>query len=134
MQISIVKKLVETRLLTITPTISIAFEGVKFTPVDNQPYLKTQFYIDNPTDNTLGCNYYRENITFQVFVAYPENKGTGDALNIAESIRALFPKGLSLQDSNVSVRIIKTPHIGSSIPAQGRIVIPVMIELFVEIG
>lgn len=128
------KKLVENRLKTLTPAIPIAFESVSFTPPSNGGiYLRCTLQIREPDDTCIGSgDYYRENAVFNVYVMDKLNIGTGNALDVAESIRTLFKKRTVLQEGTTRVHILTTPRIAGSVVTSDRLVVPISIELMVE--
>lgn len=126
-----VKKACERRILTLgLPT---AFEGASFTPVSDQLYLRVNFRIGNPDDPVIGDAYYRERITLQVFVSDKNNIGTGNALSVAENVRALFNKGLTLTEGPTRLYILNTPQIAGAASASDRLVVPVLINVVAEV-
>lgn len=127
------KKLVETRLKTLSPSLPIAWESVAFTaPADGSKYLRCTITIGKPDDRCKGSNYYRENMTLNVYVLDKLNIGTTGALTTAEAVRALFAKGTSIEEGNVRVNILTTPHIAGTVATSDRLVVPVSISLTVE--
>jgi hypothetical protein len=126
------KRAVERRLKAAFPTTAIAYEGVSFTPPTNALYMHTQFAIRPPDEPTIGSKYYREIISFQVFVCDVTNKGTSNAITVAEQVRALFDKGVYLEEQTTKIHITKTPQIAGSSIVEDRIVVPVLIELWAE--
>ena len=124
------KRASERRLNTLG--LPIAFEGSSFTP-PNSLYLRCQFQIRNPDDPVIGDKYYRERIQFQVFVADVLNTGTGNALEKAELVRGLFPKGHTLIESGTRIYVLGTPQISGTIITNDRLVVPVMIDLVAEV-
>lgn len=131
--ISSTKKACERRLATLSPAIPTAYENVAFTPPTSL-YLRTQFTVQNPDDPVFGRGYYRERITFQVFVCEELNKGTANANSKAEAIRTLFTKGTSLAEDGYVIHVLQTPQIAGSAVTTDRLVIPVMIDLVVEVS
>lgn len=131
--ISSTKRAVERRLNTLTPSVPIAYENVSFIPPTGM-YLRTQFTIQNPEDPVYRTGYYREQITFQVFVCEELNKGTTTAQAKAESIRTLFTKGTSFTEDDYRIHVLQTPQIAGSIVTSDRLVIPVLIGLTVEVS
>ena len=125
------KKAAEIRLATLG--IPTAYENAEFTPVANQAYIRVQFDIRNPSDPTLGDGYYREQIQLQVFVCDVLNKGTASAITTAESIRTLFKKGTFLLQDGYRISVLETPMIKGSIKTSDRLVVPVMIDLTVDV-
>lgn len=129
----IAKKLVETRLKTISPTLPIAYENCAFTsPSDGSKYLRCNLSIRTPDDKVIGGSYYREIATFNVYVMDKLNIGTTGALTTAELIKALFPKGSSLEEGSTRVNILKSPHIAGAVVTSDRLVVPVSISLTIE--
>ena len=127
------KKLVETRLKTLSPSLPIAWESVAFTPPsDGSKYLRCTFAISTPDDSCKGDGYYRENIRFNVYVLDKLNIGTVSALTTAEAVRALFAKGSSLEEGTTRVNILTTPHIAGAVVTADRLVSPISINLTVE--
>lgn len=131
--ISSTKRAVERRLNTLTPSVPIAYENVSFIPPTGM-YLRTQLTIQNPEDPVYGTGYYRERITFQVFVCEELNKGTVSAQAKAEAIRTLFTKGTSFTEDDYVVHILRTPQVAGSIVTSDRLVIPILISLVVEVS
>ena len=131
--IIIAKKLVETRLNTITPSLPIAWAAVAFTtPTDGSKYLRCNLTIGKPDDRCKGSTYYRENATFNVYVMDKLNIGTVSALETAESIRSLFPKGFSIEEGGTRVNVLKTPHIAGAVVTLDRLVCPITLSLTIE--
>ena len=134
MSIKTIKKLVENRLKTLSPSLPIAWTNVSFTPpADGSKYLRCTLNIRTPDDSCIGGTYYRENATFNVYVLDKLNIGSGGALDTAESIRDLFDKRTTLEEGNVRVQILQTPHITGEVITNDRLVIPIAIRLTAEI-
>lgn len=131
--ISSTKRACERRLATISPSLPTAYENVAFTPPTGM-YLRTQFTVQDPEDPVYGKGYYRERITFQVFVCEELNKGTSNAQTKAETIRTLFTKGTSFTEDGYVIHVLQTPQIAGSVVTTDRLVIPVLIDLIVEVS
>lgn len=127
------KRAIERRLSTAFPTTAIAYENANFTAPAGL-YIRTSWKINKPTDDTVGTNCYRENITFIAFVCDVLNKGTSNAIAVAEQIRTLFYKRLSLQENTTRIHVLKQPEISSAGTSADRLVVPVMISLTVEVN
>ena len=130
--IRLIRQALETTLANVPPTVPPAFEGVDFDP-PNGLYQRCQLIIRQPDDNVFGTAYYRENVDLQVFVVIPSGNGLGDALEHAERLRTTFFKGWYMQQGEVSLSVLRTPQIGSTMPADGKVVIPVTIRLTCEV-
>lgn len=125
----------ESRLSTAYPATPIAWPAVNFTPPADQLYLRTQIVVGKPDDPVRGVKYRRENLTFQVFVISPYNKGEAEALTFAKQIADLYKRGTLITTSNVNIQcqIFDSPQIAGSTPADNRIVVPVIIPVVVQV-
>ena len=126
------KKAVERRLATLLPSLPTSYEGVKFTPPSSM-YLRTQFQLQSPDDPVIGDSYYRERITFQVFVVDTLDKGTALAISKAEEIRSLFAKGTTMQEDGNNIYVLTTPQLTGTAITNDRLVVPVLVTLVVEV-
>lgn len=127
------KKLVENKLKTLSPLPSIAWENVSFVPPANGDlYLRCNLQIGRPDDSCIGGNYYRENITFNIYVMDKLNIGTGNALDKAEAIRSLFQKRTTLSEGTTRIQVLNTPRIAGAVVTNDRLVVPISVELIVE--
>lgn len=120
------------RLLN-TLSYDIAVENDSFTPVPTETYLRVQFAIRTPEDPVIGDRYYRERITLQVFVCAPLNEGTGEAIEVAEEVRALFFKGQTFIEDATRIYVLNTPRISGNAITTDRLVVPVIIDLVSEV-
>lgn len=127
------KRAVERRLIQAFPTTAVSLENVEFNPTDTL-YLRTAFRVNKPTDDSIGNDCYRENITFTVFVCDKLNKGTGNAINVAEQVRSTFYKRLTLQENTTRVHVLQVPQVGTAVKTVDRLVVPVVISLTVEVN
>lgn len=128
-----IQRAFEKRLLTITPTIQTVPVGVSFTPVTGTPYQKIQLVPRNPENPTMGDGYYREVGEFQIFICYPPNKGTADAIARAELTRSYFQRGTTLTEGGLEVIIPVTPYIAGASPVGDRLIVPVIIQYSVGV-
>lgn len=129
--ITATKKSIELRLGTLG--LPIAYENVSFTPTPNQKYLILQFLQRGTDDPVIGDTYYRELTEVQIFVCDKLNIGTTSAIETAEQIRALFPKGLTLTQDGFNIHIFSTPQIKGSTKTSDRLVVPILIDLNTEV-
>lgn len=128
-----IKKALEKRLATLAPSISTAYEGVSFTPVQGTPYQRCYVVPRRPENPTLGDSYYREVGEFQIFLAYPSNKGSGEVLARAELVQQHFARGTTLTEGGLEINILRTPQISGSAISGDRIIVPVIIQYSVGI-
>jgi hypothetical protein len=126
------KKALEKHLSALTPSLSTAYEGVSFSPVNGTPYQRVQLVPSRPENPTLGDDYFRDNGEFQVFLLYPSNKGTGEVLGRAEALRSHFKRGTTLTEGNSVVQIMRTPYISGCTIIGDRVIVPVLIRYSVE--
>lgn len=134
MTIKVIKKLLEKRLIESFPTLKVSVPNVAFQPpADGSKYLRCTLNIRTPDDSCIGGTYYRENATFNVYVLDKLNIGSGGALDTAEAIRNLFDKRTTLEEGNVRVQVLQTPHIAGEVITNDRLVIPIAIRLTAEI-
>lgn len=130
--IRLIRQALETTLVNMLPSVPTAFEGVDFDPPAGL-YQRCQLLIRQPDDSVFGTAYYRENVDLQVFVVAPAGNGLGTALDQAAKLRETFLKGWVLQQGEVRLHVLRTPQLGSTMPADGKVVIPVTIRLTCEV-
>lgn len=128
-----IEKAANRQLATITPSVSTAYEGVKFNPPDNAMYQRVQYSIQSPEDPTFGTGYHRELVQMQVFIVDVLGKGTAAGLARAELIRDKFKKGTTITEGTIRIHVLSTPQISGSIIASDRLVIPVLVNLTAEV-
>lgn len=127
-----IKKAFEKKLALLVPSIATAYEGVSFTP-NTAAYQRTVLVPNQPLNPTMGSDHYREAGSFQVFLNYPANKGSGEAIARASQIRSLFKRGTTLIESGTEVKILTTPQISGSSIVSDRIVVPVIIRYIADV-
>ena len=127
-----IKKAFEKRLATLSPAIATAYEGISFTPT-TAPYQRVMLVTSQPLNPTMGTEHYREVGSFQVFLNYPANKGSGEAIARASQIRTLFKRGTTLIEDSTEVKILTTPKISGNSIVQDRIVVPVIISYIADV-
>ena len=133
MSISSVRIALETKLATITPELSTAYENVPFTPVTGTPYQRAYLMPATPANPTMGDGYYREQGIFQVTLMFPLQAGPKTAADRAELIRAAFKRGTSLTSGGITTIIERTPEIGQGRVDGDRWALPVKIRWYAGI-
>lgn len=123
----------EKRLAQNFPGVQIAYEGISFTPPEDQIYFRTIINREKTVDPVFGSLYRREMATFIVFVVAPFNRGTASAITYAEQIRSLFPRGLTIAVDNLRIQFFNTAEIAGTTGIDNRVVVPVMVPLTVEV-
>lgn len=126
------KRACERALKALLPTTKIAFENIQFTPPNNEMYIRTQFVVRPLNDPVMSSKFYRERISFQVFVIDLPAIGTNNALTIAETIRARFDKGTCFSENGTRILVLETPQIAGNTIVENRLVTPVLIDLIAE--
>lgn len=114
--------------LTLSPTMSIAWPGVAFTP-PAAGYLRVR-HFPNVTDQvTLGTSGKNRHVgTFQVEVLWPQDGGESTPKERAGAIVARFKRGTSITRESVIIRIIRPPSIAPSLEEPPYLSIPVSIR------
>jgi len=133
MSIISIRAAIESKLATISPAISTAYENVPFTPVTGTAYQAAYLMPATPANPTMGDGYYREQGIFQVTLMYPLQAGPKTAADRAELIRAAFKRGTTLTSGTVSVIIERTPEIGQGRVDGDRWALPVKIRWYAGI-
>ena len=133
MSIISIRAAIESKLATISPAISTAYENVPFTPVTGTPYQRAYLMPATPANPTMGDGYYREQGIFQVTLMYPLQAGPKTAADRAELIRTAFKRGTTLTSGTVSVIIERTPEIGQGRVDGDRWALPVKIRWYAGI-
>lgn len=128
MALSNIKKALEKHLALLTPALSTAYESVSFSPVQGVPYQRVYTIPRRPENPTIGDSYYREVGEFQIFLAYPNNKGSGEILARAELVQQHFARGTTLTEGGLDINIMRTPQIAGSTISGDRIMVPVIIQ------
>lgn len=129
--ITATKKAIETRIATLG--IPVAYENASFTPTAGQKYLIVQIVPRGTDDPTIGDVYHRELTEVQVFVCDKLNIGTASAIETAEQVRGLFPKGTTLVQDGFSIHVFSTPQIKGAAKTNDRLVVPVIIDFNTEV-
>ena len=148
MSISSVRIALETKLATITPALSTAYENVPFTPVTGTAYQAAYLLPATPANPTMGDGYYREQGIFQVTLMYPLQAGPKTAAARAELIRAAFKRGTSITIDGIdnwydyffspfggitTTIVDRTPEIGQGRVDGDRWALPVKIRWYAGI-
>ena len=93
-------------LSAMTPTMSIAWENVNFTPTNGVPHLATWLLPIATQPVTLGPAYWEEfSGIFQITCVYPAGRGTNDAKTKAAAIKTRFKRGTSFTYNTLTVKI-----------------------------
>lgn len=133
MSIVNIRTALESRLSTMSPALSTAWESVPFTPVTGTPYQQVNLLVNESQNPTIGGSMYRQMGIFQVTLSYPPGTGAKAAASRAEAVRSHFPRGLGLSSGGTNVLIDRTPSIAPAIIDGDRYRIPVSIYFSADI-
>lgn len=104
-----IRAALETRLNSLSPAISTAWENVEFTPVVGTPWQRVNILWASPDNTTLGCSRRFERGILQVTLNYPVNKGASAIDDRVNLLIGHFYRGLSMIHGGQTVRIMSTP-------------------------
>lgn len=128
----LIRKLLEEKLATISPSISTSYENLNFQPVNGTPWqrLELSSKIGNPT---FGDNLKRETGILMLNLMYPLNAGPGAANARADIVRTTFYRGLTLSSGAVRISIDKTPEIHQGFKDEGWYNLPISVFFTADI-
>jgi hypothetical protein len=129
MSVANIRAALETALLTISPSISSAFENVPFTPVVGTPYQHVTLLTADPDNPEFGSGYMERGI-FQVSLFYPIGEGAAAATARAALIRAKFVRGASFSAGGTTTTIERTPSVGPGRIEDDRYFLPVKVRFY----
>ena len=112
-----IRAALETALAAISPSISTAYVGDDFEPVEGVPYQQVFFEFVDP-DNIMIHRNYEQKGYMQVRLFYPLLAGTGTINARAELIQSTFKSGTVIS----GVTINRTPAIKDPRPEEDRLV------------
>lgn len=117
MSLKAVRDMLNTHLNSYTPTLSIAWENVVFTPSTKSMHVRVNFIpVESKETARFKTSLVMETGFYQIDVYGPQDQGTNAIDTLVENLRAHFNRGLTLTDlSNNRVHIRDTPKI-----TQGR--------------
>lgn len=119
MSISVIRKLLETQLNSVSTGFATAYENVPMKPVAGTPYQRVHLLPARPENPTMGDGFRRDQGILQVLLSFPVNAGPHDVQARAETVLAGFPRGLSMTEGTLRVLIDSSPYIGPSLPDGG---------------
>ena len=128
-----IRTALETKLNSLTPTLSTAWESVPFTPVVGTAYQQVNLMIADTLNPTLGGTHYRIKGFMQVLLCYPPNAGAKTAATRADLLVNHFKRGTSLTSGGITVIIDKTPSIAPALIDGVLYKIPVSIYFSADI-
>ena len=109
-----------------------AWEGVIYYPTIGKPYVSTKIAARQRQVMGIGPNvpqiWYG---TYQLVVCHPAMEGVAAAYATADSLLALFPRGLSLT-AGASAVIVESASVGPTYTMGDWINVPVTVQWFCE--
>ena len=104
-----------------TKSLSIAYEGVSFTPDATKTHL-ADFLLPAATDNpSMGHSHKRYTGVYQIDVDAPTGSNVVALRKTANDLAEHFKRGTSLtHSSGIKVLIIRDPSISALLPDGGR--------------
>lgn len=129
----VIRRLLESRLNGASAGFATAWENVPFSPVQGTPYQAPVLLPAQTQDPTMGDGYSRPLGIFQVTLVFPAGAGAQAAQARAKAVLAHFPKGLSLTEGAVTVRVMRTPWASGGASVDGWYRLPVSIPYEAEV-
>lgn len=110
-----------------TFTKRIAWPNVRYEPLKGETYLEARFAMSEPRQAEIGTNGRNlQSGLYTVSIVSPAGHGEGEPMQLADAVRALFPRGLDLSAGAFAVTIVKT-WAAPSFARDGWHVLPVTI-------
>jgi hypothetical protein len=128
-----IRQAFETRLATLSPALSTAYENVDFVPVTGTAYQRVNLLPAQPDNSTMGQSFYREQGLFQVMLCYPLNNGTATIQARAEAVKTLFKRGVTMEEDGLRIHVINTPKVSAGFKDNDRYCIPITIYYIADI-
>lgn len=113
MSLTIIRAALEKKLMLLDGSMATSFENASITPTPGTPYQDAVLMPATPDNQIMGRSVYCERGIFQVSLMYPIGKGSKDAGDKAQALRAHFKRGTSLAESGLTVNIINTPGVST---------------------
>lgn len=129
-----IRRALETRLAALTPALATAWENQHYTPAQGTPFQAVALLPAQTQNPVFGGDFKREVGLLQVLLHYPTGTGAKAANERADSLKAHFPRGLSLTSGGVIVIIEGTPSIAPARDNGEWYMVPVSIPYFSNIA
>lgn len=115
----VIRDLLRVQLNTVSGSFPTAFENMPYVPVVGTAWQWAVLLWAQTENPTMGDEFLREVGIYQVMLNFPKSEGP-DALGAqAAIIRAGFARGLTLEQGQVQVKILRTPYLSPPIPTEG---------------
>jgi hypothetical protein len=116
-----------------SPSLPTAWPNVTFDPDNRVPWQKVNVVFSQPSEPTVGSDYYQEIGFLQVTLYYPLLQGDGPATSRAELIRNTFKKGTSVVKDDVTVQFNKVAQILEGVPTDEQYIVVVRVPFYANI-
>lgn len=134
MSILDIKAAFEIKLSQMSPPLPTSYEASSFTPQAGKAYQYVQLVPQTPENTVVDSPFYREQGEFQIFLAYPKNNGTGEALLRAQKVREHFQRGTNLVRNGLTILIFRTPTIAGTQIIGDRVIVPIIIRYTADVN
>lgn len=112
----------------ISPSVSTAWPNVEFDPAV-LPRFELNFVVSNGRDDSLkGGQLDQEEGSFSIVVCVEKGTGEDAALDYADSVKALFLKGQSIEFTGGHIVVTQPPDIRIGFPDDTSYRIPVVVQ------
>lgn len=130
----IILKSLESALAAAVADMPVAYQNIRFAPVDGQVHLESQQLPATTQNPTMGDGFERRPGIFQVTVVGIAGEGLVGVLTAAETVVAAFARGRTLHDADgVRVIVDESPSIGPGIPDEPWYRVPVSIPYLADV-
>lgn len=130
MSVQAIRRALDERLATLTPSWPTAQENALYTPTLGTSYQRVAL-LPAQTENVEvaggGVVIAREQGIYQVSLYCRADAGAGVAATRADALRAHFQRGTVLSAAGVSVLIVRTPSVAPSMYDGDWYVVPVSV-------
>lgn len=126
-----IRATLDTALNAASELPTIAFENAPFEQNAGTPHLRVAFFLTSRRPAVRGPNpQHRYQGLYQVTVAVPSDRGTGDALDYADLIMTEFDGSSDVVGSEVTVSI-EYSELGTPVFSEPFYLVPVQIAWYV---
>ena len=133
MSYSIIRRLLETQINSVSVGFSTAWENVPFTPTIGTPWQAITL-LPSKTDNpTFGDGFRRESGILQISLYYPTNQGSQAAYARAGVLIGAFVRGSTFIQDAIRILVDEHPYIGPAFNNGAWFMVPVSIPFIADI-
>ena len=126
-----IRATMDTALANLSGLPDIAFENAPFDQVAGQPHLRTSLFLTSRRPAVRGPNpQMRYQGLYQITIAVPTDRGTGDAFDYADLIMTEFDGSTDVVGSDVTVSI-EYSELGGQVFDEPFYLLPVQIAWYV---